>query len=183
VVERDRIVDGNSVRVGDAVIGLPASGIHSNGFSLVRKILEVNHISYQDRLEGAGPGQVGDSLLVPTEIYASQVAELLKRIDVHAMAHITGGGLPENLPRVIPDGLSAIIDRSSWLVPRLFESLGRLGRVEEGEMFRTFNMGIGFVVVVAAADAEEACRAVHGAVKIGEISGGSKGAAKIGLGI
>ncbi len=175
VVERAALIDGSGVSEGDVLIGLPASGIHSNGFSLVRKILELNGISYSDNLEGAGPGPVGEKLLVPTEIYAPQVAALLESCDVKAMAHITGGGLPGNLPRVIPDGLSASIDRSSWLVPRLFESLGKLGKVEEREMFSTFNMGIGYVVIVPAADEQKARRAAVGSVKIGKIvAGGQK---------
>jgi len=175
VVERDAIIDGSRVSEGDALIGLPASGIHSNGFSLVRKVLESAGVSYSDRLEGAGPGPVGGRLLVPTEIYAPQVAALLQECDVHAMAHITGGGLPENLPRVLPDGLAARVDRSSWLKPRLFGSIQRLGNIEEAEMFRTFNMGIGFVVVVAAEDAGKATHLAHGAVRIGEVTAGSGG--------
>ncbi len=172
VVEKDEIIDGSAVGRGDAVIGLPASGIHSNGFSLVRKILEVAGRSYSDPLEGAGPGPVGDRLLVPTEIYAGAAAALRERAEVHALAHVTGGGIAGNLARVIPEGLCARIDRSRWLVPRLFDSLARLGGVEPEEMFATFNMGIGFIAVVAAGDADAACRAVHGAVKIGEVTEG-----------
>lgn len=175
VVEKDRIIDGSGVSEGDAVIGLPSSGIHSNGFSLVRKILDMNGIGYSDNLEGTGPGPVGDKLLVPTEIYAPQVASLINNCDVHAMAHITGGGLLENIPRVIPEGLSARIDRSTWLVPRLFESLKRHGNIEDREMLRTFNMGIGFVAVVAAADEDHARRSAIGSVRIGEIIQGGNG--------
>lgn len=186
VVEKDRIIDGSRVTVGDAIIGLPASGVHSNGFSLVRQILKVNGIGYGDRVEGvtatgddaagaAGDVSIGEALLVPTVIYADAVAALNAAADVRAMAHITGGGLPENTPRVIPDGLCARIDRSRWQVPALFDILQRLGNVEREEMFRTFNMGIGFVAVVAAQDRQQALVAVPGAVVIGEVvSGGAK---------
>ena len=169
LVERDAIIDGSRVAEGDALIGLPASGIHSNGFSLVRKILELNEISYTDNLQGSGHGAIGDKLLVPTEIYSAQAAQLEQKCDVHAMAHITGGGLPENLARVIPEGLSAHVDRSSWLMPRLFESLQRLGNVDTPEMYRTFNMGIGMVVVLPQDEAVTACREAVGAVKIGAV--------------
>ncbi|GBE57683.1 phosphoribosylformylglycinamidine cyclo-ligase [bacterium BMS3Abin01] len=175
VVERDDIIDGSSVSAGDAIIGLPASGIHSNGFSLVRKALAAGGISYRDNLEGAGPGPVGEKLLIPTEIYAPQVAALMSVCRVGAMAHITGGGLPDNLPRVIPDGLGARIDRSAWLVPRLFTSIQELGNIETREMFHTFNMGIGYVVVVPPGDVEKARRAAHGAIRIGEVIEGEAG--------
>lgn len=186
VVEKARIIDGSRVAAGDAIIGMPASGVHSNGFSLVRQILKVNGIGYGDRVEGvmatggdaagaAGDVSIGEALLVPTVIYSDAVAALGAAADVRAMAHITGGGLPENTPRVIPDGLCARIDRSRWQVPPLFDTLQRLGNVEREEMFRTFNMGIGFVAVVAAQDRQQALAAVPGAVVIGEVvPGGAK---------
>lgn len=174
VVEKGAIVDGSRVESGDTVIGLPSSGVHSNGFSLVRKILEVNGIHYEmDEVDGFGGGSVGATLLTPTRIYASDTSALMQAVDVRAMAHITGGGLPENLPRVIPAGLSARIERSRWKVPALFDTLQRLGNVEDAEMFRTFNMGIGFIAIVPAADAEKAIAAAPGARKIGEIVAGS----------
>lgn len=170
VVEKSAIIDGSRVQAGDVIIGFPSSGVHSNGFSLVRKILEVNKISYRDRIEGFG----GEALLTPTKIYARDVAALMAAADIHAMAHITGGGLPENLPRVIPDGLSARVERSRWTVPPLFDTLQRLGNVETGEMFRTFNMGIGYVAIVPAPDEVKAIAAVPGALKIGEVVSGDK---------
>lgn len=173
VVERDRIIDGSRVKAGDAVIGLPASGIHSNGFSLVRKILEVNGIPYTAAVEGAGAGAIGEILLAPTEIYATQGRTLTGACDVRAFAHITGGGLVDNVPRVIPEGLCARIDRSAWEVPPVFAALMRLGNVDREEMFRTFNMGIGFVAVVAAGDADKAMAAAAGAVKIGKVEAGA----------
>ncbi len=167
VVERGAIIDGSRVSAGDAVIGLPSSGVHSNGFSLVRKILEANKISYTDELPGAGPA--GPVLLEPTRIYAREVAVLMKTCDVRAMAHITGGGLPDNVPRALPAGLGVRIDRTSWPAPAVFKALQELGGVETSEMLRTFNMGIGYVAVVPAADAEKALPAVEGAAVIGEV--------------
>lgn len=174
IVEKSAIVDGSRVEAGDAIIGLPSTGVHSNGFSLVRKILEVNGISYtMDEVEGFS-ASVGATLLTPTKIYAGDASALMRASDVRAMAHITGGGLPENLPRVIPANLSVRIDRSRWTVPQLFDTLQRLGNVEEEEMFRTFNMGIGFVAIVPAVDAEKAIKAVPGALVIGEVVKGEK---------
>lgn len=188
-VEKDAIVDGSRVEAGDVVIGLPSSGVHSNGFSLVRKILEVNGIGYTDEVEGivaagsgtdtstntgTNPGPVGAALLTPTKIYARDVAALQAAADVRAMAHITGGGLAENVVRVIPGGLVARIERSRWQVPSLFDTLQRLGKVQSNEMFRTFNMGIGYVVVVPAADEAKALAAVGGALRIGEVIVGDR---------
>ncbi len=168
-VEKSAIIDGSRVDEGDVVIGLPSSGVHSNGFSLVRKILEVNGISYKDTVEGLGAGTAGSVLLTPTKIYARDAAALMAAADVRAMAHITGGGLAENVLRVIPGGLCARIERSRWRLPTLFDTLQRLGNVESAEMFRTFNMGIGFVAVVPAGDEAKALEAVAGAVRIGEV--------------
>lgn len=170
VVEKSAIVDGSRVKAGDVVIGLPSSGVHSNGFSLVRKILEVNSIHYEmDEVEGFSNGSVGATLLTPTKIYARDAAALMQAADIHAMAHITGGGLPENLPRVIPANLSIRIERSRWTVPPLFDTLQRLGNVDEGEMFRTFNMGIGFVAIVPPSGVEKSVATVPGALVIGEV--------------
>ncbi|MHB8858865.1 MAG: phosphoribosylformylglycinamidine cyclo-ligase [Thermoleophilia bacterium] len=190
-VERGAIINGSRVEAGDVVIGLPSSGVHSNGFSLVRRILEVNKIGYADKLEGfeaaggeagagsagasgATAGTVGAALLTPTKIYARDVAALMAAADVRAMAHITGGGLAENLVRVIPGGLLARVERSRWQVPALFDTLQRLGNVQSNEMFRTFNMGIGYVVVVPAADEAKALAAVSGATRIGEVIVGDR---------
>ncbi|MCL4473877.1 MAG: phosphoribosylformylglycinamidine cyclo-ligase [Actinobacteria bacterium] len=174
-VERDAIINGSRVEAGDVVIGLPSSGVHSNGFSLVRRILEVNKIGYADKLEGfEAAGGVGAALLTPTKIYARDVAALMAAADVRAMAHITGGGLAENLVRVIPGGLLARVERSRWQVPALFDTLQRLGNVQSNEMFRTFNMGIGYVVVVPAADEAKALAAVSGATRIGEVIVGDR---------
>jgi phosphoribosylformylglycinamidine cyclo-ligase len=175
IVEKDEIIDGSGVREGDVIIGLPASGIHSNGLSLARKILEHNNISYSYRIEQAGFESIGRILLTPTEIYTAPVAAVREVCEVRAMAHITGGGLPENLPRVIPDGLTARVDRSNWLAPRVFTALQSLGKVEEQEMFRTFNMGVGYALVVRATDEKQALAAAPGSFSVGEIISGGSG--------
>lgn len=180
VVEKSAIIDGSRVAAGDVLLAMPSSGVHSNGFSLVRMILEVNNISYQDNIDALGASSIGRLLLTPTEIYAESVAAIMKAAAVRAMAHITGGGLPDNLPRVIPDGLCAHIDRSSWRVPALFNTLQELGNVADAEMFRTFNMGVGFVAVVPKGDAQKAQAAAPGSFIIGEITA-SKGGNRVEL--
>ncbi len=171
VVEKEKIIDPAQVQAGDAIIGLASSGIHSNGFSLVRKILEVNKISYVDELPGLGP--VGELLLEPTVIYTGRAAALAAACKVRAMAHITGGGLPGNLARVIPDGLTAHINLSSWQVPPLFTELARLGNVAAEEMRRTFNMGIGYVAIVPPGCEKKALAAAPGSLTIGRIEAGA----------
>lgn len=153
VVEKDELIDGSRVQAGDVLIGLASSGPHSNGYSLVRKILEVSGASLEQPLEGK---PLGDYLLAPTRIYVKPVLRLLSQIKVKALAHITGGGLPENLPRVFPQGLAARIDTRSWSWPPIFQWLQQQGRVATTEMYRTFNCGVGMVIAVAADDAEQA---------------------------
>ena len=179
VVERRRIVDGRAVRPGDAVLGVASSGLHSNGYSLARRIVfGVMKLGIDDALPGTGRS-VADELLEPTRIYARAVKALLAATDVHAMAHVTGGGLTGNLPRVLPEGCRARISRAAWTVPAVFETLRRAGNVADAEMFRAFNMGIGYVVVVPPAATERALRALadagERAVRIGEIVSGARG--------
>ena len=145
VVEEDAIIDGSKVAPGDVLIALPSSGPHSNGYSLIRKILERGGHGLDAPL---GAASLGDALLAPTRIYVQPVLELLETQTVHAMAHITGGGLSENLPRVFPDGCGAAIDTASWQWPELFSWLQQEGNVAVEEMYRTFNCGVGFVLVV-----------------------------------
>ena len=170
VVERDDIIDGSKVESGDVLLGITSSGPHSNGYSLVRKIIEVSGASLTDDFNGSS---LGETLLAPTRMYVKPLLALCKQIDVHAMAHITGGGLPENLPRVLPNGSDAKIDTSSWQRPAIFDWLQEHGNVEDFEMLRTFNCGIGMVVCVAAEDAEKAIAVLteqgEHAIKIGEI--------------
>ena len=153
VVERRRLVDGRAVRPGDVLLGLASTGLHSNGFSLVRKLLfERRRLRVSDRLPGLGV--LGSALLTPTRIYVKPVLGLLRAgVPVHAMAHVTGGGLTGNLPRVLPPGLEAVVRRGAWPVPPVFDCLREVGGIAEAEMFRVFNMGIGFVCVVPPARA------------------------------
>ncbi len=150
VVERANIIDGKTVAAGDVVLGLASSGAHSNGYSLVRKILEKTRIDPMSPFDGR---VLRDVLLAPTRIYVKPVLKLLESVTVKAMAHITGGGLTENIPRVLPEHLTAQLDKASWPRPALFNWLQQHGNVAESEMHRTFNCGIGFVIVVAQADA------------------------------
>lgn len=149
IVEKDRVLDKNNVKPGDVIIGINSSGAHSNGYSLIRKILEVSGDSPDMPFDGR---TLGETLLEPTRIYVKPLLALLENVDVHALAHITGGGLPENLPRVLSNGLLATIDSSQWQRPAVFDWLQEKGRVEDLEMYRTFNCGIGMVVVVSRDD-------------------------------
>lgn len=179
VVEREAIIDGSKVAAGDTVLGLVSSGIHSNGYSLVRKILEAGGPDV-DEVPPLFEETLGELLLRPTRIYVKSVLRLLEHeVPIHGMAHITGGGLAGNLARVIPDGLSARLHLTSWQVPRLFRLLQDVGRVEETEMFRTFNMGVGFVVVVPHASAPHATalleRAGEQVLMLGRVVKGGSG--------
>ncbi|NNM51366.1 MAG: phosphoribosylformylglycinamidine cyclo-ligase [Pseudomonadales bacterium] len=151
VVEEDQLIDGHKVAVGDQLIGLASSGVHSNGYSLVRKILEVSGASPSHEFNGS---TLGDVLMQPTRIYVRSILGLLKTWPVHGMAHITGGGLPGNLPRVMPSGTCAVIDESSWSWPPIFPWLQSQGRVAQDEMYRTFNCGVGMVLIVPAASCQ-----------------------------
>jgi phosphoribosylformylglycinamidine cyclo-ligase len=150
IVEKSAIIDGSAVQAGDVLIGLGSSGPHSNGYSLIRKILEVSGSKLSDMLEDRS---LADWLLAPTHIYVKPLLSLCSQLPVHALAHITGGGLTENLPRVLPPDTLAMVDTTSWQQPAIFEWLQHNGRVADDEMFRTFNCGIGMVVCVAASDA------------------------------
>jgi phosphoribosylformylglycinamidine cyclo-ligase len=153
VVEEDGIIDGRRVAPGDVLIALPSSGPHSNGFSLIRRIIELG----DHRLDQPfGDATLADVLMAPTAIYVKPVLALVERLPVHAMAHITGGGLTENLPRVLPDGCVARVDTQSWTWPPVFDWLRDEGGVPLDEMRRTFNCGVGFVLVVPSAAAEQA---------------------------
>ena len=160
VVEKSAIIDGRGIAPGDVVLGLASSGAHSNGYSLIRGILERAKPDLKADFHGRS---LGSALLEPTRIYVKPLLALMRQLPVKGMAHITGGGLVENLPRVLPDSMKAVIARSSWKVPPLFEWLQREGNVAEAEMQRVFNCGIGMTVVVAAEHADAAVRALSGA--------------------
>ena len=155
VVEKSAILDGSKVAEGDVLLGIASNGAHSNGYSLIRKILEVSEASLDTAIDGQ---PLGDALLAPTRIYVKPLLSLLKEsgIAVHALSHITGGGLLENIPRVLPEGLAARIDVKSWKRPALFDWLQQQGNVTEDEMYRVLNCGIGMVAVVPAAEADRA---------------------------
>ncbi|MCW2278635.1 phosphoribosylformylglycinamidine cyclo-ligase [Heliophilum fasciatum] len=156
IVDRKKIIDGSTIIPGDVLIGLPSAGLHSNGYSLARKIL-LEHAGYSidTHLDELGH-TVGEEMLVPTRIYVKPLLKLMEKINVKGMAHITGGGITENVPRVLPKGFQAQIEPGSWPIPPVFSLMQRLGAVAEDEMLRTFNCGIGMVVVVAPEDAEAA---------------------------
>jgi phosphoribosylformylglycinamidine cyclo-ligase len=149
IVEKDRIIDGSKVQAGDKLIALASSGPHSNGYSLIRKIVARSGLAWTDSVNS---GPLGETLLTPTRIYVKPLLELLKTVPVHAMAHITGGGITENLPRVLPNGLNANVQLSAWQLPEIFVWLQQQGNVELADMLVTFNCGIGMIVCVAAED-------------------------------
>ncbi len=156
VVEKSKIIDGSKVAAGDVIIGLQSSGPHSNGYSLVRKIIEVSGANLNEDFSGNTTGKpLGEALLAPTRIYVKPLLALLEKVDVHALAHITGGGLLENLPRVMPEGTQAVIDSQSWQRPPVFDWLQKNGNVEASEMYRTFNCGVGMVLCVAETDVKQ----------------------------
>ncbi len=170
VVEKDQIIDQSRVKAGDRLIGLKSSGPHSNGYSLIRKVLEVSGAALDTPFEGSTLGAV---LLEPTEIYVKAIQTLIKEVDIHALAHITGGGILENLPRVLPEGTQAVIDTQAWQQPPIFDWLQQQGNIEQREMYRTFNCGIGMVVCVPQAQAERTLQLLEGfnrgAVDLGSI--------------
>ena len=171
VVERSTMLGAHRVQAGDQVLGLPSAGLHSNGFTLVRAILgtesgdEIRKIQTNLNLV--------EELLRPTRLYVNEMAQIKKFEGVHAAAHITGGGLPGNIVRVLPDGHQATLDKSCWQVPPIFEWLAERGDVDEEEMFRTFNMGIGFVVIAAYEAVDSLIE--QGFSLIGSVQGGEKG--------
>ena len=149
IVEKANIIDGAKVQSGDKLIGIASSGPHSNGYSLIRKVLETGGFSLQDDFQGK---KLVDVLLEPTRIYVKPLLKLLQSVPVHAFSHITGGGITENLPRVLPDNLAAEIDLSSWVLPEIFTWLQQQGNIAQADMLTTFNCGIGMIVYVAAED-------------------------------
>jgi len=176
IVEKDAIIDGSHTRPGDVLIGLPSSGPHSNGYSLVRKLLQVGKATPTTRL---GDGLLYDALLAPTRIYAKPLLALIKSVPVHGIAHITGGGLTENIPRVIPEGLEVLINAQAWQRAEVFDWLQQTGNIAAAEMYRTFNCGIGMTLNLAAEHADKALKLLreHGEqpVVIGEVRRGDGG--------
>ena len=153
LVEKCKALNGKKVSIGDTLLGIASSGPHSNGYSLIRKIIEISGANLDDPFEGK---TLGETLLIPTRIYVKPLLELLEKVDVHALAHITGGGITENLPRVLQDGINAEIDRSAWPLPTVFKWLQQQGNITEADMLTTFNCGIGMIVCTAPEDEEAA---------------------------
>ncbi len=174
IVERERIIDGSRVRAGDAVIGLASSGPHSNGFSLIRRLLADTGADVRTEVGGA---PLVELLMAPTRIYVKPLLALAASVDVHGLAHITGGGLTDNIPRVLPDGLGVRIESRAWRRAPVWDWIQASGRIGDAEMHRTFNCGIGMAVVVARADAESALELLRGAGEqasvIGEVVTGA----------
>jgi phosphoribosylformylglycinamidine cyclo-ligase len=175
-VEKDAIIDGSTVAAGDAIVGLSSSGPHSNGYSLIRKLVAVDGATASTVLEGRN---LFDRLLAPTRIYVKPLLALLKALPVHGLAHITGGGLTDNLPRALPAGLEAVLVRESWPVDPVFTWLQRTAGISAAEMYRTFNCGIGMAVIVPVAHAQATVQflAARGesAQIIGEVRAGERG--------
>ena len=177
VVDRERIIDKSRVRPGDVVLSLGSSGLHSNGFSLVRKVLDVEHADLDEWSEELG-GALGGDLLQPTRIYVKPVLAAIEAADIHGISHITGGGFYENIPRCLPEGLTAKIEKNALWIDPIFRMIQRLGDIPERDMFNTFNMGTGMVLVTAKEDADKAIAALNskgqGAKVIGEIVPGDE---------
>ncbi len=173
VVDKSKIINNKTMEAGDIVIALPSSGVHSNGFSLVRKVLDVENADIKSPVEELGGKSIGETLLTPTKIYVKPVLALLEQVKVKGISHITGGGFYENIPRSIPDGLGAKIERSSIKILPIFELLAKRGNVSERDMFNTFNMGVGMSIVVSKDDADKALEILKNAGEkpyiIGEI--------------
>lgn len=156
VVDKSKILDPSTMKAGDVVIALPSSGVHSNGFSLVRKVFDVENSDIKSPREELGGKSIGETLLAPTKIYVKPVLALLEQVKVKGISHITGGGFYENIPRSIPDGLGAVIERNAVRVLPIFDLIAKEGNISERDMFNTFNMGVGMSIVVAREDAERA---------------------------
>ncbi|MDC0715139.1 phosphoribosylformylglycinamidine cyclo-ligase [Stigmatella sp. ncwal1] len=177
VVERSEIIDGRTIAPGDVILGLPSSGLHSNGYSLARKVLLDDRKLALDATPEGLDRPLAEALLEPTRIYVKDIQALLKVVKVKGMAHITGSGIPGNLPRCLPEGTRAVLNEKAWARPALFEVIARLGGVPRDEMFSTFNMGLGFTVVVAKEDVEAALGALNArgvkATAVGRVEKGS----------
>jgi phosphoribosylformylglycinamidine cyclo-ligase len=176
VVEKDAIIDGSKTRAGDVVLGLPSSGPHSNGFSLIRKILQLSAADLKTDLQGVS---LIERLMAPTRIYVKPLLQLMREVPLHGLSHITGGGLLDNIPRVLPDGLEVILERKAWRREAVFEWLQQQGNIADTEMYRVFNCGIGMTIQVAPADAQRAIGILRAAgqeaLVIGEVRAGTRG--------
>ena len=178
IVDKEKMLNPSQVKAGDVILSLPSTGIHSNGFSLVRKVFNIEHAKLDEWSEELG-GELGGVLLQPTAIYVKPVLAAIQAADIHGVSHITGGGFYENIPRCLPKGMTAKIDKSALWIDPIFRMIQRLGNIPEHDMFNTFNMGTGMVLVVAKEDVDKAVAALNsegeGAKIIGEIVAGDAG--------
>jgi phosphoribosylformylglycinamidine cyclo-ligase len=178
IVDKSKIIDGKSIKEGDKLIGLPSSGLHSNGYSLVRKLLNPSSQKLQEYVEALG-SKMGDELIKPTRIYVKTVLDLINRYEIKGVSHITGGGFIENIPRMVPDGLRVKINKGTWPVLPIFELLQNMANIGERDIYNTFNMGIGMVLAVSSDIAEEVLAHINKnneeAYLIGEIIKGEAG--------
>ena len=178
VVDKDKIVNNKLVKEGDVIIALPSSGVHSNGFSLVRKVFDVDNADLKTPMEELGGKSLGETLLTPTKIYVKPMLALFEEVTVKSVSHITGGGFYENIPRSLPDGYSAKIDKASIRILPIFDLIAKTGNIPERDMFNTYNMGVGMSVVVAKEDADKAIEILKAngedAYVIGEIVAGDE---------
>ena len=163
IVEKDQVIDGSKIKAGDKIIALPISGFHSNGFSLVRKVFP----DFNEDFEGK---PIHETLLVPTRLYYQSIQKLMNEMEIHGIAHITGGGLYENIPRIIPEGLCATVETKEIRIPSIMLELEKRGNIAREEMYGTFNMGVGMVVVLTEADAQKALALLPDAYLVGEIT-------------
>ncbi len=177
IVDKDKIINSDSINVGDRVIGIASSGVHSNGFSLVRKVFDVNKENLNEYKEELGR-TLGEALLEPTKIYVKPVLKVLESINVKGISHVTGGGFYENLPRMLNDKVALNIDKNSYEIPAIFKIIQRQGNIPERDMYNTFNMGIGMAMIVAKEDVEKTLHILKNegetAYEIGEVIEGSK---------
>ena len=179
VVDKDKVFDKTKIQPGDVILGLPSSGVHSNGFSLVRKVLDVEHTDLKAPVETLGGKSLGETLLAPTRIYVKSILALMEQVTIKSVSHITGGGFYENIPRSLPKGMTAKIKESDVPVLPIFDLIQEKGNVPRREMFNTFNMGIGMTVVVSKDETDKALEALKAAgeqpVRLGEIVAGDEG--------
>ena len=178
MVDKEKMIDGTTIKPGDALIGVASSGVHSNGYSLVRKTLGINEKSVRRYIDEFGKS-LGEELLTPTKIYVKAIQSLIGKVDVKGISHITGGGFYENVPRMLPEGIVAKIEKKAVPVPPVFDLIAKTGKIPERDMYNTFNMGVGLVVAVAKGDADKALAALAEAGEkayiIGQASAGEKG--------
>ncbi len=179
IVDKAKMIDGSRMKAGDIILALPSSGLHSNGFSLVRKVFDIEHADLNKPLDGLDGKSLGEELLTPTRLYVKPVLAALRATRVYGASHITGGGFYENIPRCLPEGMTAIIHKSALSIPPIFSLLQEKGGISERDMFNTFNMGTGMVLVVDKEDAAKAVAALDGAGAapriIGEVVPGGGG--------